>query len=95
MLMPSTSEDPLSSQGRYVNYKVKSVIYNTTTGFQGLVDTIAMQIGVDTSIFEMMLMYKISEESPTIRIRSNMRVDVFLDQKRCNINFFSKYLLCI
>lgn len=43
----------------------------------------------------MVLLYKISDASLPMKIHDNMGVHVFLDQKRSNIDFFSRYQLCI
>jgi len=84
-----------SFSGRYVEYHLEGVIYNSDTKYIGLVDAIADQLGIDTIVDELNIMYLVSDRSPPMSIHNDMGVHVYLDQRRVNVDFFSKYPLCI
>lgn len=42
-----------------MDYKIKGIIFDKTCEFEGLIDTIATQLGVDRTITEMVLQYKV------------------------------------
>ncbi|KAH0658736.1 hypothetical protein KY289_027484 [Solanum tuberosum] len=83
------------SAGNYVDYNIEGVMYDPTTKYEGLLTTIASQLGVDTTIYHLELRYFVSGPSLPMKIHNDTGVQVYLDQKRCNSDFFSKYPLCV
>ncbi|KAH0699024.1 hypothetical protein KY284_013239 [Solanum tuberosum] len=81
--------------GNYVDYNIEGVMYDPTTKYEGLITTISSQLGVDTIIYHLELRYFVSGPSPPMKIHNDTGVQVYLDQKRCNSDFFSKYSLCV
>ncbi|KAK4713492.1 hypothetical protein R3W88_019399 [Solanum pinnatisectum] len=70
-------------------------MYDPTTKYEGLIIAISSQLGVDTTIYHLELKYFVSSPPPPMKIHNDMGVQVYLDQKRCNSDFFSKYPLCV
>ncbi|KAH0762713.1 hypothetical protein KY290_018786 [Solanum tuberosum] len=77
------------SSGHYVNFNIKGVMYDPTTKY-GLITAISSQLRVDTTIYHLKLKYFVSGPSPPMKIHNDMGVQVYLDQKRCNSDFFFK-----
>ncbi|KAH0701780.1 hypothetical protein KY285_016058 [Solanum tuberosum] len=82
-------------KGNYVDYNIEGVMYDPTTKYEGLITAISSQLGVDTIIYHLELRYFVSGPSPPMKIHNDTGVQVYLDQKRCNSDFFSKYHLCV
>jgi len=78
-----------------VDYNIEGVMYDPTTKYEGLITAISSQLGVDTTIYHLELRYFVSGPSPPMKIHNDTGVQVYLDQKRCNSDFFSKYPLCV
>jgi len=57
------------------------VIYDANTKYEGLITTIAFQLGVDTTIFHLKLKCVVSGSSPPMKIHNDMGVQVYLDKK--------------
>ncbi|KAM3232734.1 hypothetical protein P3L10_018093 [Capsicum annuum] len=70
-------------------------MYDSTTKYNGLVKAIAKQLGIDTTIKELEIKYLVSDRCPPISIHNDTSVQVYLDQKKYNMDFFSKFPLCI
>ncbi|XP_060210368.1 uncharacterized protein LOC132637273 [Lycium barbarum] len=83
------------ASGRYINFEVEGILYDSKSKFSGLVTVIAAQLGIDTTIQGLEIKYIVSDKCPPMTIHNNMGVHVYLDQKKENKNFFSKYPLCI
>ncbi|KAG5573374.1 hypothetical protein H5410_063140 [Solanum commersonii] len=57
---------------RYVDYDIEGVTYDANTNYEGLITTIASQLGVDTPIFHLELKYVVSGPSPPMKIHNDM-----------------------
>lgn len=82
------------STGNYVDYKIEGVIFNASTKYEGLLTTIATQLGVDTSIYELVLEFVVSAQSPPMRIHNDMGIYVYLDKKNI-IRISSQGIHCV
>ncbi|KAH0727890.1 hypothetical protein KY290_003603 [Solanum tuberosum] len=83
------------SSGNYVDSNIEGVIYDPTTKYEGFITSISSQLGVDTTIYHLKLKYFVNGPSPPMKIHNDMGVQVYLDQERCNSDFFSKYPFCV
>ncbi|KAK4734968.1 hypothetical protein R3W88_009229 [Solanum pinnatisectum] len=50
---------------------------------------------IDVNINDIEIKYIVSDQCPPISIHNDVGVWVFLDQKKANVDFFTKYPLCI
>jgi len=78
-----------------VDYDIEGMMYDANTKYEGFINTISPQLGVDTIIFHLELKYVVSGPSPPMKIHNDMSVQVYLDQKRFNYDFISRYPLCV
>ncbi|KAK4724829.1 hypothetical protein R3W88_027608 [Solanum pinnatisectum] len=50
---------------------------------------------IDVNINDIEIKYIVSDRCPPVSIHNDVGVRVFLDQKKANVDFFTKYSLCI
>jgi len=62
------------STGNYVDYEIEGVMYDANTKYEGLITTIFSQLGVDTTIYQLELMYFVIGPSPPMKIHNDMGV---------------------
>ena len=67
---------------KYVDYKIEGVIFDANTKYEGLVTTIATQLGVDTIIYDLIFEFVVSAQSLPMKIHNDMGVHVYLDVKK-------------
>jgi len=64
---------------RYLDYNIEGVIYDANTKYDGLITTIASQLGVDTTILELELKHVVSVPSPSTKIHNDIRLRINTD----------------
>lgn len=74
---------------------MEGVLYDSSSLYSGLVSMITSQLLIDTTINDLEIKYLVDDRCPLVRIHNDVGVRVFLDQKKVNLDFFTKYPLCI
>ncbi|XP_049375485.1 uncharacterized protein LOC125840558 [Solanum verrucosum] len=82
-------------EGKYVDFQMEGIIYEYYSLYSGLVSAITSQLMIDANIHNIEIKHIVSERCPTVSIHNDVGVQVFLDQKKVNVDFFTKYPLCI
>ncbi|XP_049399818.1 uncharacterized protein LOC125863890 [Solanum stenotomum] len=81
--------------GKYVDFQMEGIIYESSSLYSGLVSAITSQHRIDVNINDIEIKYIVIDRCPPVSIHNDMGVWVFLDQKKANVDFFTKYSLCI
>ncbi|XP_049387280.1 uncharacterized protein LOC125851550 [Solanum stenotomum] len=74
---------------------MEGIIYEYSSLYSGLVSAITSQLMIDANIHNIEIKYIVSDICPPVGIHNDVGVRVFLDQKKYNVDFFTKYPLCI
>nr|AAV31178.1 Putative transposase, identical [Solanum tuberosum] len=75
--------------------QMEGIIYEYSSLYSGLVSAITSQLMIDANIHNIEIKYIVSDRCPPVSIHNDVGVRVFLDQKKSNVDFFTKYPLCI
>ncbi|XP_049356847.1 uncharacterized protein LOC125821471 [Solanum verrucosum] len=75
--------------------QMEGIIYEYSSLYSGLVSAITSQLMIDANIHNIEIKYIVSDRCPPVSIHNDVGVQVFLDQKKANVDFFTKYPLCI
>lgn len=81
--------------GKYVDFQIEGIIYDASTLYSGLVSEILSQLNIDVDISAIQIKYIVNDMCLPVSIHNDVGVRVFLDQKKVNLDFFTKYPLCI
>ena len=73
----------------FVDYKLDAVVFKDYCSYDELVETIAIQLGVDISRKTISIKYAVEGDNMPIEIRNNMGVRVYVELKRENRGFES------
>ncbi|KAK4734139.1 hypothetical protein R3W88_008400 [Solanum pinnatisectum] len=74
---------------------MERIIYESSSLYSGLVSVKTSQLRMDVNINDIEIKYIVSDRCPPVSIHNDLGVWVFLDQKKANVDFFTKYPLCI
>ncbi|KAK4719235.1 hypothetical protein R3W88_017573 [Solanum pinnatisectum] len=74
---------------------MEGIIYESSSLYSGLVSAIKLQLMIDVNINDIEIKYIVSDQCPPVSIHNDVGVRVFLDKKKANVDFFTKYPLCI
>lgn len=80
---------------KYVDFHMEGIIYDVSTLYNGLVSEITLQLNIDVNISIIEIKYIVSDMCLLVSIHNDVGVRVLLDPKKANLDFFTKYLLCI
>ncbi|XP_060216437.1 uncharacterized protein LOC132643918 [Lycium barbarum] len=83
-----------NEQNCFVDYKLDAVVFKDYCSYGDLVETIAIQLGVDISRKTISIKYAVEGDNMPIEIRNNMGVRVYVELKRGNRGF-EAYPLCV
>ncbi|XP_060195187.1 uncharacterized protein LOC132624420 [Lycium barbarum] len=83
-----------NEQNCFVDYKLDAVVFKDYCSYGDLVETIAIQLGVDISRKTISIKYVVEGDNMPIEIRNNMGVRVYVELKRENRGF-EAYPLCV
>ncbi|KAH0696603.1 hypothetical protein KY289_014085 [Solanum tuberosum] len=75
--------------------QMEGIIYEYSSLYSGLASAITSQLMIDANIHNIEIKYIVSDRCPPVSIHNDVGVRVFLDQKKSNVDFFTKYPLCI
>ncbi|XP_060201809.1 uncharacterized protein LOC132630235 [Lycium barbarum] len=78
----------------FVNYSIDAVVFKEYASYDELVDAIAKQVRIDTSIKKITIKYTIDCNSMPMEIHNDMSVRVYVELKKENRQF-GMYPLCI
>ncbi|KAM3375233.1 hypothetical protein P3S68_013947 [Capsicum galapagoense] len=76
-------------------FEIDEIMYDATTKYKGLVEAIATQLMIATSVNNLEIRYIISDRCPTMIIHNDTSVQVYLEQKKTIVDFFLKYPLYV
>ncbi|XP_060183238.1 uncharacterized protein LOC132613214 [Lycium barbarum] len=62
------------ASGRYVEFKIEGIKYDSNSNYNGLISTIAAQLGIDTTVQTIMIKYIASDRCPPMIIHNDMGV---------------------
>ncbi|KAK4710314.1 hypothetical protein R3W88_004827 [Solanum pinnatisectum] len=74
---------------------MEGIIYESSSLYSCLVSAITSQLKIDVNINDREIKYIVSDRCPPVSIHNDVSVQIFLDQKKANVDFFTKYSLCI
>ncbi|XP_049366939.1 uncharacterized protein LOC125831844 [Solanum verrucosum] len=75
--------------------QMEGIIYDYSSLYSGLVSAITSQLMIDANIHNIEIKYIVSDRCPPVSIHNDVGVRIFLDQNKSNVDFFTKYPLCI
>ncbi|XP_059277575.1 uncharacterized protein LOC132031628 [Lycium ferocissimum] len=86
--------DFLNDQNCFVNYKIDAVIFKDYCSYAELIETIAIQLGVDISRKTISIKYVVEGDNMLMEIHNYMGVRVYVELKRENKGF-EMYPMCV